>query len=120
MYVLSKDPLPMDVEFMLYDSLEVGDSTFHLSYPSYVAPRPSVQSWRCSKALKRPLLPSMKCSPLHFRPLVVRDPVHPTWDSYLTICAQFLQAKTAETTAETRVQEETEKMKKTQKGALLL
>lgn len=24
LYVLSKEPLPMDVEFMLYDSLEVG------------------------------------------------------------------------------------------------
>lgn len=43
MYILSKDSLPMDVEFMLYDSLEVGPSTalFLPMYLTWFQGRPS-------------------------------------------------------------------------------
>jgi regulator of nonsense transcripts 2 len=45
MYVLCKDSLPMDVEFMLYDSLEVGlcvTRFFRPSLHSFKAVRPKL------------------------------------------------------------------------------
>ena len=66
----------MDVEFMLHDSLEVGLPLLFLPDPSYMASRPSVRNWCCSRPLRRPLPQSTKCSPLHSRPPVVCDLVH--------------------------------------------
>lgn len=62
----------MDVEFMLYDSLEVGFALHGTPDLSDTALRLSVQSWWCSRPSRRRPPPSMRCLPPHFRLLVVR------------------------------------------------
>ena len=79
MYALCKDSLPTDVEFMLYDSLEVGLFIIQsLARPSHVASRLSVQNWSCSRHSKRQSLLWTKCLPLCSIQPVVCDSVDPS------------------------------------------
>ena len=79
MYALCKDSLPTDVEFMLYDSLEVGlFISQSLAPPSHVASRLSVQNWSCSRHSKRQSLLWTKCLPLRSIQPVVCDSVDPS------------------------------------------